>query len=120
MCDICNSKETYVKDYEHIYEYKGKKIKFTAPRRFCSNCNNLVYDKELDNAVGLKAIDLYNKKYGILKTKIINLRKKYNLSQELFSKIIGCDKETLISYEKGTIIPNDNHILILKSLIENI
>ena len=119
MCDICNSKETYVKDYEHIYEFKGKKIKFIAPRRFCSNCNNFVYYEELDHAVGLKAIDLYNKKYGIPKDEIINLRKQYSLSQELFSKIIGCAKKTLISYEKGTSIPNDNFMIILKSLIKN-
>ena len=46
-------------------------------------------------------------------------RKKYNLSQELFSKIIGCAKKTLISYEKGMSIPNDNYLIILKTLIEN-
>ena len=39
------------------------------------------------------------------------LRNKYNLSQELFSKIIGCAKKTLISYEKGTAIPNDNYMI---------
>ena len=49
--------------------------------------------------------------------KVINLRNKFNLSQALFAKIIGCAKKTLVSYEKGTAIPNDNYKIILNSLI---
>ena len=41
----------------------------------------------------------------------------YNLSQDLFSKIIGCAKKTLVSYEKGTSTPNDNYSIILNTLI---
>lgn len=116
-CDNCLSSITYTKEYEHAYNIKGKEIVFISTRRFCSNCNMLVYDSELDNIAGKKAIELYNSKYGISKEKIINLRTKYNLSQELFSKIIGCAKKTLVSYEKGTAIPNDNYIIIINSLI---
>ena len=117
-CEMCECKDTYVKEYEHTYCFKGKKIKFIAPRRFCSNCNSLVYDSELDNKASKKAIDLYNKEYGIPKEKIIELRRNYNLSQELFSKIIGCAKKTLISYEKGTSIPNDNYMIMINSLLK--
>ena len=49
--------------------------------------------------------------------KILELRKSYNLSQDLFSKIIGCAKKTLVSYEKGTSTPNDNYSIILNTLI---
>ena len=116
-CDICESINTYVKDYNHTYIIKGKEIKFTAPRRFCENCNSLVYDAELDNKASEIAISIYNEKYGISKEEIIALRKKYNLSQDLFSKIIGCAKKTLISYEKGKSIPNDSYLIIIRSLI---
>ena len=116
-CDNCYCSNTYTKDHNHTYHIKGKKINFVSKRRFCENCNNLVYDKELDNLAGQKAIEIYNKNYGIPKEKIIALRNKYNLSQELFSKIIGCAKKTLISYEKGTSLPNDNYIIIINSLI---
>lgn len=118
-CDNCLCTNTYIKEYEHTYHIKGKEITFNAKRRFCSNCDNLVYDAELDNKAGYKAIEIYNKKYGIPKEKIIELRSKYNLSQELFSKIIGCAKKTLISYEKGTSLPNDNYVIIINSLIKN-
>ena len=116
-CDFCKSEETYIKEYEHKYIIKGKNITFTSERRFCKKCNNLVYDSKLDNKASEIAIEKYNEIYGISKEEIINLRNKFGLSQELFSKIIGCAKKTLISYEKGKSIPNDSYLIILKSLI---
>lgn len=116
-CDICFCTDTYTKEYEHKYHIKGKEIKFVSTRRFCNECNNLVYDEILDNEAGRRAIEIYNKNFGIPKEKIIELRNKYNLSLELFSKIIGCAKKTLISYEKGTALPNDNYTIIINSLI---
>lgn len=116
-CDICKGQETYVKDYQHNYNIKGKNISFIAKRRFCKSCNNLVYDSELDNKASEIAINKYNEKYGIAKEEIVNLRNRFNLSQELFAKIIGCAKKTLISYEKGKSIPNDSYLIILRSLL---
>lgn len=118
-CDICGGTNTYIKNYKHEYTIKGKNIEFESERCFCSECNSIVYDQILDNIASEKAINAYNKKYGICKEKIIELRNKYNLSLELFAKIIGCAKKTLISYEKGTSIPNDNYIIILNSLLSN-
>lgn len=117
-CDVCNSSSTYVKNHEHTYIIKGKEIKFNSDRRFCENCNSLVYDDFLDNLASEKAIELYNQLYGVTKEKIVELRKKYNLSLEQFSKIIGCAKKTLISYEHGKSIPNDSYMTLIKSLIE--
>lgn len=116
-CDNCSCTKFYTKDYEHNYSIRGKEIKFIAPRRFCEECDNLIYDAELDNAAGQIAIETYNKQYGIVKEKIKELREQYDLSLELFSKIIGCAKKTLISYEKGTAIPNDNYVIIINSLV---
>lgn len=115
ICDNCGSKETYVKEYHHKYN----DIEFYSKRRFCSKCNNLVYDEELDNEASKKAIREKNKLLGVDPDKIIALRKKYNLTQEQFSKIIGCAKKTLISYEQGTSVPNDIYIVTLKMLLEN-
>lgn len=118
-CDNCLSTDTYVKMHHYKYQIKNKEIEFDAERRFCSKCNSLVYDQKLDNNAGKQAISLYNKEYGLPKEEIINLRKKYNLSQEQFSKIIGCAKKTLISYEQGKSIPNDIYMITLKTLIDN-
>ena len=116
-CDICESTNTYVNDHNHKYVIKGKEINFVAPRRFCKNCDSLVYDAELDNHASEIAISLYNEKYGISKEEIISLRKKYNLSQELFSKVIGCAKKTLISYLLAIIVTIPTGI---KNLIKSI
>lgn len=116
-CDFCNSSNTYINEHKHVYNIKGEEITFSSLRKFCSNCNKLVYDSELDDIASKKAIEIYNKKFGVTKEQILNLREKYNLSQQMFSKIIGCAKKTLISYEKGTSIPNDNYLIIIKSLI---
>lgn len=118
-CNFCLSEETYVKMHHHKYNVKNEEIEFDAERRFCSKCNQLIYDSELDNNAGRQAIALYNKKVGIPCEEIINLRKRYNLSLQQFSKVIGCAKKTLISYEAGTSIPNDIYMVILKTLIDN-
>lgn len=118
-CDICGSNETYIKLHEHEVEIKNEVISFNKERRFCKKCNNLVYDSYLDNEASKESIRLYNLKFGISKEQIIDLRKKYNLSQEQFAKIIGCAKKTLISYEKGNSIPNDIYLVTLKMLIDN-
>lgn len=53
------------------------------------------------------------------KEDVITLRKNYALSLNDFSKIIGCAKKTLISYEQGISIPNDNYVITLNMLIKH-
>lgn len=118
ICNICNSNKTYIKLHKHVFTRNNKTIEFESERRFCSNCDSLIYDKKLDDIVSKKAIKLYNQKYGIGED-IINIRKELGLSQEDFSKIIGCAKKTLISYEKGESIPNDTYMIVIKTIIDN-
>lgn len=54
----------------------------------------------------------------MLPNDIISLRKKLNLSQEEFGKIIGVSKNTIYNYEDGKKIP-DSKREILRKLIEN-
>lgn len=51
--------DTYIKNHEHIYQIKGKEIKFNSDRRFCSKCNSLVYEEKLDNTASEKGIEIY-------------------------------------------------------------
>ena len=118
ICDICGSKETYVKNNRFDFERNGHRIVFNSDSRFCKKCNNMVYDEELDNIATLKGKEIYNKKYGIGE-EILNIRKYLGLSQEEFSKIIGCAKKTLISYEKNESIPNDTYLIIIKTILDN-
>ena len=117
-CDICGSTDTYVKLYKHTF-LKGVPIEIESKRRFCSKCNSLVIDDILDDEALLKAFDKYNSLYGIKPEEITALRESYGFSKELFAKIIGCARKTLISYENGTSIPNDNFYIILKMLLND-
>ena len=99
-CYNCGSANTYVKDFKNDFTIKGKDISFISKRRFCHDCGKIVYDECLDNKTSEMAIEIFNNKYGVPKEKLIELRKKYNLSLADFSKIIGCAKKTLIRYEK--------------------
>ncbi len=53
------------------------------------------------------------------KEKVKELRKNYSLSLDDFSKIIGCAKKTLISYEQGSSVPNDIYLITINTLIKN-
>lgn len=118
-CDICGSTDTYVKKYKDTYNVKGIQIDVETDCRFCSKCNHQVRDKKLDNNTILEVYNKYNSLYGIRPEEITALRESYGFSKELFAKIIGCARKTLISYENGTSIPNDNFYIILKMLLND-
>ncbi|MBO4245754.1 MAG: helix-turn-helix domain-containing protein [Bacilli bacterium] len=116
ICNKCKGINVREENYHHVLNIKNHIIEYDAPRFICKDCRGIVPDKELDLAATIKGYDLYSAKYGIPKEDIILLRKKLNLSQELFAKIIGCAKKTLVSYEVGYSIPNDIYMGVLKLL----
>ena len=114
-CDNCYCSNTYTKDHNHTYHIKGKKINFVSKRRFCENCNNLVYDKELDNLAGQKAIEIYNKNYGIPK------ENSYGHTNFIDNKDLESYKENLREkrLKIGAIVMNCNPFTLgHKTLIE--
>ena len=114
ICNKCKSMNVRVEKHHHVESIKNHIIEFDAPRMICHDCKNIVPDKELDFNAEIIKNDLYSAKYGIPKEDIVLMRKKLNLSQELFAKIIGCAKKTLVSYEVGYSIPNDIYMGVLK------
>ena len=59
------------------------------------------------------------KDMAFAKEDVIALRKNYALSLNDFSKIIGCAKKTLISYEQGISVPNDSYMITLNTLMQH-
>ena len=114
QCPKCKGINVKKEKYHHVLEIKNHIIEFDAPRMVCKDCKNIVPDKELDYEATIEANNIYSAKYGISKEDIVLMRKKLNLSQELFARIIGCAKKTLVSYEVGYSIPNDIYIGVLK------
>lgn len=117
-CDNCGSTDTYVKMNHNKFTKNGYDIEFDSEERFCKKCDCSVYDRELDNITLKKAIQVYNRQYGI-SDDIKKIRKEIGLSLDELANIIGCAKKTLISYEKGESIPNDTYLIVIKTILDN-
>ena len=117
-CDNCGSTDTYVKMNHNKFTKNGYDVEFDSEERFCKKCDCSVYDRELDNITLKKAIQVYNRQYGI-SDDIKKIRKEIGLSLDELANIIGCAKKTLISYEKGESIPNDTYLIIIKTILDN-
>lgn len=116
-CDNCGSDRTIVREGRYNTTIKGRDISIICKRRYCTECSREVLDEDLEKEASKKALRKYNELYALNKDRIMAIRKSFNLSQELFSKIIGCAKKTLVCYEKGTSSPNDNFSIILNTLV---
>lgn len=116
-CGYCGSERTVVIEGKYSTAIKGRDIVIPCKRRYCTECRREVVDDDLDKEAAKKALRRYNELYALNKDRIMAIRKSFNLSQELFSKIIGCAKKTLVCYEKGTSSPNDNFSIILNTLV---
>lgn len=117
-CDNCGSTDTYVKINHNKFTKNGYDVEFDSEERFCKKCDCSVYDRELDNITLKKAIQVYNRQYGI-SDDIKKIRKEIGLSLDELANIIGCAKKTLISYEKGESIPNDTYLIVIKTILDN-
>ena len=117
-CDNCGSTDTYVKMNHNKFTKNGYDVEFDSEERFCKKCDCSVYDRELDNITLKKAIQVYNRQYGI-SDDIKKIRKEIGLSLDELANIIGCAKKTLISYEKGESIPNDTYLIVIKTILDN-
>ena len=114
----CLHERTVIIKKEDIYNVKGEDIKVNAHVRKCLDCNEEILDMVLDTDNLKQAYDIYRKKHNMLSTKdIINLRRKYNLSQRTFAILIGCTQATVVRYEKGA-LQNLTYDNIMKMLEE--
>lgn len=119
-CDTCLLKQdTSVLKVEKTFTHKNKTIEIEANERVCNVCHEVVYDEKLDEKMLSLAIHEYNKIYGLVGEDIISFRKKYKLSQQLFSSLLGIAKKTLISYEKEYVIPEESNASLLKLVVKD-
>ena len=90
LCNLQNNSYTVHKQQVYIKE----KV-FTCPL-----CKNELFDDNLNNSL----YDIYNeylKLYDLSFSKLKEIRKSYNLSQELFAKSLGWSKRTIVRYENA-------------------
>jgi len=101
LCLICMEehevKTVIVKDKE---EYKGEEVSFNAIYEYCVNADEYLETEVMIKANSLAMKDAYREKVGLLTSReIIEIRKKYDVSQKDFSKILDWGRATITRYE---------------------
>lgn len=120
-CEYCNSKnDTRLELREESFNVRGVSIKINSEVRVCIVCNNPVFDEYLDGLNINKAFEVYRKEHQLMtKEEIVDIRKKYGLSQRGLATLLGWGPATVARYETGA-IPSNSHHLVLMNLRDNI
>jgi putative zinc finger/helix-turn-helix YgiT family protein len=118
-CEVCQKEvQSHVIQKNELYTYKGESIEVNASIAICPHCETELPDEELDGAIMHEVQRIYMDRMGLSFEEIKNIRSEFGLSMELFSKILGWSKATIVRYEAGK-VPSSSHIAILKRLKEN-
>lgn len=110
---------SYIANYTNTYDIRGHEIEITAPARFDDQTHEVIPDLKLDDQAAKLALEKFRQIYGVVSPeKMKNLRKKWNLSQRKFAKVLGQSPSTVALYETGA-IPNVSNNRLLKILIKD-
>ena len=110
---------SYIANYTNTYDIRGHEIEITAPARFEDQTHEVIPDLKLDDQAAKLALEKFREIYGVVSPeKMKNLRKKWNLSQRKFAKVLGWSPSTVALYETGAILNVSNNRL-LKILIKD-
>src|SRR5665647_1312101 len=116
FCPTCNREEiSEIKTITEQYEIKGEKFNVKANIRFCSKCDEELYDFELEQKTIVGAYNAYRETHGLLfPDQIKNIRETYGLSATSFSKLLGFGEKTITRYENGALQDNaQNNLMVL-------
>ena len=118
-CTYCKKDVEYKIKKRDIKEFRGIEINAYENVAICKECNNDLYVNEIENENNERIYEIYRNKANIIEPKdIINLRKKYNLSQRELTAILGFGKMTINRYERGG-VPTKSQSDYIKLLIDN-
>ncbi|MCQ2550690.1 MAG: type II toxin-antitoxin system MqsA family antitoxin [Clostridia bacterium] len=96
--------------------YLGKKIEYPCECYYCENEDTYFEDSKQLNKNSLSLKDNYRLSVGLYSSKdIINLRKKYDITQQDLCKVLGWGEKTINRYENCA-VQDKAHDHILKKL----
>jgi len=106
-CDCEN--DYYVKKEKILHTIHGVEFYVEQNNYYCSVCNDEIdggnLQEEMDNMT-----NGYFNCFGLSLNKLSEIRKSYNLTQELFANILGWSKKSIVRYEKGQSLPQREYI----------
>lgn len=120
LCYNCNKEVEYIGKLEKkSYTYRGNEYIIEESIKICPICGEEVClnmdDVEKDTffkTIYNKYLEQFNLSIGSFR----EIRKKYNLSQEQFSKVLGWSKKTINRYENNQSIPQGEYLNLYKKL----
>jgi len=118
-CPYCKEEIEYKVEKRDVKEYRGIELNTFENVAICKKCNNELYVNELEDENNKRIYNLYREKTDIIKPQdIIELRRKYNISQRELTGIFGFGKMTINRYERG-VVPTKSQSDYIKLLISN-
>lgn len=119
-CSDCSEEIHYnIVEKQETYNYKGETFEVTARVAICPECGIDLPNSDLDGETMEKVRKLYMERSNLTTDDIKNIRNQYGLSMELFAKILGWGKATIVRYESGNYVPASSHLSVLKRLKDN-
>lgn len=100
--------------------FKGKELEFEAEGCYCDSADSIFETEEQFNANDRRLKEAYKKTCGLLSSgEIIEIRKKYGISQTDFCILLGWGEKTIARYESGYQVQDRAHDIILRKLSED-
>lgn len=92
---------------------KGVPVEFEAIKAYCPKCGDPLFLYEAERINQIRCFDEYKRKKGLLTSEeIIEIRKKYGLSQSELAKKIMIGAKNIARYETGKIQDKSIDLLI--------
>ena len=118
-CPFCKKDVEYKIERRIVKKFRGIKIDTYENVAVCKECNQDLYVNEIEKKNNERIFEAYRKKANIINAKdIINLRKKYDISQRELTAILGFGKMTINRYERGG-VPTKSQSDYIKLLMDN-
>ncbi|WP_309856728.1 type II TA system antitoxin MqsA family protein [Bacillus sp. SLBN-46] len=118
-CEGCQKDvEASVVDRRSNYTFKGETFEIDERVLMC-DCGQELYDEILDTETMKTLSKMYQDRIGLSLEEIKSIRTQYGLSMDLFSRILGWSKATIVRYESGKYLPDSSHMSVLKRLKEH-
>ena len=104
-CIVCDKEVPYITKVELTKtSVKGVKVEAELKHAYCSDCGHQLFVYEYEKVNQVLIFDEYKKKKGLLTSKeMIEIRKKYGLSQTALAKAIKVGAKNIARYESGKI-----------------
>ena len=118
-CPYCKKEVEYKIEKRDVKEFRGIEINTYENVAICKECHQDLYVNEIEEKNNERIYEVYREKANIIKPQdIVDLRKKYDISQRELTAILGFGKMTINRYERGG-VPTKSQSDYIKLLIDN-